>query len=115
MTHPKMSGSTAIMESIVGPVESFFGRKDKSASAAARVEVNVKTANHEVVGVEQLESTLRELAQNVIQLDQYPKCLIQVVLHIVTLDGSLLAALCNAMMVLLQRSGILLKRTGTFL
>ena len=72
----------------------------------------MKAGNHEVENRDSMESTLQQYAESVIQIDQYPRCLIQIIFRLVSANGSLLSTMCNAMIATLQKSGILLKRSG---
>ncbi len=99
------------MSSVIGPTESRAGKRDKAS--LAKVEVMIKSGNNEMGDVHSMEATVLEYVLSQVQADQFPRCLIQVVLHVLTLDGSLLSALCNSAAVALQRSGIPMKRSGT--
>ena len=78
--------NSAVMASVIGPIETRSARKEKLANA--RVEIIMKTGNFHIENKESLEGTLRLMANSLIQVDQYPKCLIQLVFHIIKADGS---------------------------
>ena len=98
------------MASLMGPTESQFARKQKSGWA--KTEVIIKPGNYSIKGIEQLTYTVQELAASLIQIDQYPKCLIQIILRVVELNGSLLSAACNALTCVIHRSGLLMQQSG---
>ena len=105
-------GGTSIMATLLGPNESYFARKQKASEA--KIEVLLRPGNWSIYGIEQFIAILRELAFTLIQVDQYPKCLIQIILRPIAINGSFLAAACNSLIFVIQRSGILMVRGGKY-
>lgn len=99
------SGATSVLASVHGPIAPRLAHHE---SETATVSVVIKSGVDNLVTGE-WEGFLKHMLSATVCLDDYPRCTIQVVLQILSADGSVLSAALHASVSALMDAGVAMK------
>lgn len=100
------SGSTQVLASVHGPLAPRLTQHEETRGL---VSVTFKSGTVGNTLEREWEDLLRRVLSACIILQEYPRCIIQVVVHILTADGSVLAAALHSTVSALMDAGIVMK------
>jgi exosome complex component RRP46 len=101
-------GETEVLAGVFGPVEPRGGRKEDESKAELKV-LFFPATGHQTPESTTYQNYLQNMFQDIILLSLHPKSLIQIVVHVLSDDGSELSACCNAITMALIDAGITIR------
>ena len=106
------SGGTSVLASVHGPAAP---RQASLELPKAQVSFVVAGRTSDIISTDQeeWEPLLRRVLERSIQVQQYPRTVIQIVCHVLSNDGSVLAACLHAAVAALMDAGIALRQLPT--
>lgn len=82
-----IQGETEVLAGVFGPVEPRGGRKEDESKADLRV-LYFPASGHQTPETTTYQNYLQNMFQDIILLSLHPKSLIQIVVHVLSDDGS---------------------------
>ncbi len=100
------AGSTHVLAAVYGPVAPMNPQLEESTATEAHVSVVVKSGTANDYEQTELSEFLTQTLAACIDVQQFPRCIIEVVLQIIQNDGSLPAGLLHAGVAALMDAGV---------
>ena len=107
------SGGTAVMASVHGPAAPRQASLEETKAQVSLVVAGRGTETNIASNQEEWEPLLRSILLRCIDVPQYPRSVVQIVCHVLSNDGSVLAACLHAAVAALMDAGIALQMLPT--